>query len=134
MLWRDRELKVRVINRKVIREAQPIIKRMRTAEEKINDEFLKHPEVVSALASGKTEREAIFENAALMETFIRLKSEDENSMDQMDAMYDLFVLGVDTSGWEDVEIERFKTQDVLDTFDKEEVYAFVNSFRPKLSK
>lgn len=133
MKWRDRELKVRVINRKVIREAQSILKRLQTAEEKISSEFLKHPEVVSALASGKTEQEAIFGNNELMETFIRLKSDDD-SMDKMNAMYDLFVLGVDQSGWEEAEVARFKTDDELDTLDKEEVYSFVDSFRPKLSK
>lgn len=133
MKWRDRELKVRVINRKVIREAQPILVRLQTAEEKISAEFLKHPEVVAALASGKTEQEAIFGNNELMQVFLRLKS-GEDSMDKMNAMYDLFVLGVDQSGWEEAEVARFKTDDELDTLDKEEVYEFVNSFRPKLSK
>lgn len=133
MKWRDRELKVRVINRKVIREAQPILVRLQTAEEKVSAEFLKHPEVVAALASGKTEQEAIFGNSELMQVFLTLKS-GEDSMDKMNAMYDLFVLGVDQSGWEEAEVAKFKTDDELDTLDKEEVYEFVNSFRPKLSK
>lgn len=134
MQWNGKELKVATINRKIVREAQPILRRFETVTQKIQNSFMEHPEVLKAIQDGESETQAIFKSTELMHQFLKLQKEDNESLDKLDATYDLFVLAVDYTGWTTEEIEKFKSSDNLDTLDKEEVYEFVNSFRPRLSK
>lgn len=134
MQWNGKEIKVSTITRKIVRDAQPILRRFETVTQKIQDSFIEHPEVLKAIQDGESETAAIFKSTELMQQFLKLQKEENESLDKLEATYDLFVLVVDYSGWTSEEVEKFKSSDNLDTLDKEEVYAFVASFRPRLSK
>ena len=134
MQWKGKELVPTLVTRKIVREVQPLLKRFETTTQKMQESFMSHPEVLQAISEGASDTQAIFKSAELMKQFLELQKQEAESLDKLEATYDLFKIAVDYKGFSPEEVTEFQSDANLDTLSKEEVYQFVDLFRTKLSK